>query len=126
MPITLAKVANPNQFETVTDFGGFFKGVIKTITLDNSYLTTGEIVTAAQVGFSRIYGVIDLQGGAGFTNAAGTQTLPAMVKTNATNSQVTFQPQRYDGASAGKANLEEVANAVDLSLFSGKFLFIGH
>ena len=125
MAVTLAKVANPNQIETVIDYGPF-KGVFKVVTLDNSYLTTGEVVTAAQVGFRVIVGVVDLQGGAGFSNAAGTQTLPALAKVSATGSQVAFQAQRYDGASAGKANLEEAAATTDLSLFSGKFLFIGY
>lgn len=125
MAITLAKVSHPNQIETQFEFGPF-KAVVKTVTLDNSYLTTGEVVTAAQVNMTVLLGVIDMNGGGGLSVTNGSASLPVIVKRSANQKQVTFQPQGYDGASAGKANLEEKANAFDASLYSGNFLFIGY
>ncbi len=89
------------------------------VTLDNSYPTGGYSITPAQVGLKKIE-FVDAGGGA--KNSAGTSLVP--VRFDYTNSKL--QAYRYDGASAGKAFLEEVSNAVDLSAFSVRLTFIGY
>jgi hypothetical protein len=88
------------------------------VTLDNSYPTGGYAITPAQLGFKvRIETVFD----ATAKNAAGTSAVPC--RWDPANQKL--QCYRYDGASAGKAFLEEVVNAVDLSTFTVRLTALG-
>jgi hypothetical protein len=111
MALTFAKV-------TGADFTASNKRVrVRTVTFDNSYTTGGLSLTPANVGLR----TIDQVQGAMAKNAAGTSAVPVVY--DYTNQKL--QAYRYDGASAGKAFLEEVAAAVDLSTFSARLTFIG-
>jgi hypothetical protein len=123
MAVTNAKVSHPNQQETAFPVG-MFKGVIRQITFDSSYPTTGEVVTAASLGFQKI-DFSFVEGGSFAHNAAGTASVGVKVVPNAARTQVTLFLYRYDGASAGKASFEEAANAFDASTFSTRIMFLG-
>lgn len=88
------------------------------VTFDSSYVTGGESLTASDLGLKKVEQVLT---DAGAKNSAGTQSVP--VRYDYTNGKL--QAYRYDGASAGKANLEEVANTVDLSAFTVRLTAIG-
>ncbi len=120
MAITIADVATPNAAQT----SGLnqFKWRFKDITFDNSYPTTGEVVTATQVNLNMLVGVIP---GLAVTSD-GAAALPVYGEVNSTGSQATLQIYRYDGASAGKASLEEAANTFDASTFTVRLWFFGH
>lgn len=122
MALTVTPVASPNSINVEFPIG-IYRGKLMDITFDNSYVTTGEILLASAVGWTQIFGAITwIQP----INAAGTLMLPAAVKANAANTQLTFQAYRYDGSSAGKASLEEAANAFDASAFTGRFMLLGY
>lgn len=122
MAVTVADVANPNGAQTELSAFAPFRARFIDVTFDNSYVTTGEPLTTAMLGWNVLFGAIPL-GLA--SNAAGTLSMPVVVKSNAAQSQLTLQLQRYDGASAGKASLEEAANAFDASLFTVRLLVLG-
>jgi hypothetical protein len=112
MALTIAKVTNGDYVI------GNKKVRTRDITFDSSYATGGESLAATDVGLRNVVSVAT-DGGA--KNAAGTSLIP--VRYDYTNSKL--QAFRYDGASAGKAFLEEVAAAVDLSLFTVRAVFTG-
>lgn len=112
MALTIAKVSNG-------DYNIGNKRVrTRDVTFDTSYATGGLALTPSQVGLRSI---IEAETGGGAKNAAGTSLVP--VRYDYTNSKL--QAYRYDGASAGKAFLEEVAAAVDLSAFTVRMKFVG-
>ena len=122
MALTVTNVSTPNAL--INEFSlGPYKARLVDVLFDNSYVTGGEVVTAASLGWVQVFGAITLTHP---TNSAGTLTLPATIKKNTANSQLTFQLSRYDGASAGKASLEEAAAAFDASAFTGRFLILGY
>lgn len=122
MALTIANVSTPNA--TINEFSfGPYRARLIDVTFDNSYLTTGEILTAASLGWNQVFGAITITPPA---NAAGTASMALLVKKATNNKQVTLQLQRYDGASAGKANFEEAANAFDASLFTTRILILGY
>lgn len=90
---------------------------VRDVTFDNSYATGGLSLTPANVNLRRIIQVVATGG----KNAAGTSAIP--VAYDYTNQKL--QAYRYDGASAGKAFLEEVAAAVDLSTFTVRLEITG-
>lgn len=123
MAVTVNQVTTPNSGQTWGSLGPF-DTVIVDVVMDSSYLTAGEVVTAAQLGLTGVIGAIPLTL---LTNRASTNTFaqPVHVFPNAAQTQLTIQAYRYDGASAGKAFLEEVANAVDLSTYTVRLMVIG-
>lgn len=123
MALTLAQIARPNSVISEFQFGEF-KCRVLDVTFDASYPTTGEIITAASLGWNYLYG--NLGGSPIAMNAAGTLAMPVWIKPNTSGSQVTLQLMRYDGASAGKASLEEAANAFDASLFTVRVYLLGY
>ena len=123
MAVTVAQVSRPNAAISETTVGEFKLRVVD-VTFDNSYVTTGEPLAATALGWSYFYG--HLGGTAIATNATGTLALPVIVKPNASGSQVTLFLYRYDGASAGKASLEEAANAFDASTFTARLYLLGY
>jgi hypothetical protein len=122
MALTVTDIATPNA--AATEFPlGIFKAKLVDVTFDNSYPTTGEVLTAASRSWIQIFGAIPVTPP---TNAAGTASMGLVVKKNATNTQLTLQLQGVDGAAAGKANLEEKANAFDASTFTTRLLLLGY
>jgi hypothetical protein len=113
---TAAKVTGAGR--SVDTKWGDKKIVTRDITFSNSYATGGEAITPASLGLSRIELVF---GDAHAKNAAGTSLVPVRFDYTAKK----LQAYRYDGASAGKAFLEEVAAAVDLSTFTVRLSFMG-
>lgn len=115
---TSAKVLSRGR--SIDGVPGSRRSVFRDITFSNSYATGGEALPSLQsLGLKEaVYMEIE---GSGFSNAAGTSLLP--VRYNRSTHKL--QAYRYDGASAGKAFLEEVAAAVDLSTFSGRIRFDG-
>jgi hypothetical protein len=87
------------------------------VTFDSSYATGGESLLASDVGLKKVINVPDALA----KNSTGTSGVPVVY--DYANSKL--QAYRYDGSSAGKAFLEEVANAVDLSTFTVRLTFIG-
>lgn len=88
------------------------------VTFDNSYPTGGETLGPTEL---QLDSVDIIEAGPIARNAAGTSAVP--VGYDYTNSKL--QAYRYDGASAGKAFLEEVANTVDLSTFTVRIRAVG-
>jgi len=113
MALTVAKVSGSPDFTA-----GNRKVRIRDITFDSSYATGGESLTAADVGLKTVQAVAT-DGGA--KNSAGTSLVPVRYDYAASK----LQAYRYDGASAGKAFLEEVANTVDLSAFTVRLMIWG-
>lgn len=112
MALTVTKVTNGDYVV------GNKKVRTRDITFDSSYATGGESLTASDVGLRSVVAVAT-DGGA--KNSAGTSLVP--VRYDYTNAKL--QAYRYDGASAGKAFLEEVTAAVDLSAFTVRAVFTG-
>lgn len=89
------------------------------LTAGANYTTGGESITPASVGLRKIEHVLT---DVGAKNAAGTSAVP--VRFDYANNKL--QAYRYDGATAGKAFLEEVAVNVDLSAFTARLTFVGY
>ena len=122
MAVSVAQITNPNSILTEMHLG-HMRARIVDITFDSSYLTTGEPLTAASLGWTYFFGGVVIIHP---KNATGTALLPVAVVPNSTGSQVALQIYRYDGASAGKANLEEAANAFDASTFTARVMLLGY
>ena len=120
MPVTVAQVTHPNQTVTQFPFGPWQARLVD-ITFDASYLTTGEPLSAVTLGVNQVHGAIVIYDA---KNAAGTLALPVLIVPNANRTSLTLQLLRYDGAAAGKASLEEAANAFDASLFTMRVCLI--
>ncbi len=119
MALTVAQVAHPNSQISETEFLGY-KARLVTITFDASYLTTGEVLTAADLGWNGLIGAIAVSG---VGNAAGTLSVTTVVRPNAAQSQLTFQAQE----TAGTVDTphKEVTSAADLTGYAGTFIVIG-
>lgn len=119
MAATVTPFATVQQLAARFPYGPF-TAVWYTVQLDNSYLTTGEVVTAAQVSLSAIVAgraVYPLK------NAAGTLSLHTYVVPNASGSQATIQAG-YGPTSVGP--LPEATSTNDLSAYTGLIEFIGY
>lgn len=96
------------------------------ITFSSSYATGGDLfatatsalIAAQAVGLKEAIHQVLVDHA---KNAAGTSLVPVRYDYSAGK----LQAYRYDGASAGKAFLEEVTAAVDLSLFTCRLTFVG-
>lgn len=96
------------------------------LTTGANYTTGGEIITPAAVGLNRRIESVSIMSARTTTGGAG--GIPIAVDYTAiagSPGAVKLQAYRYDGASAGKAFLEEVAASVDLSTFSARLRFEG-
>lgn len=120
MALTIANVSHPNQQVTEWPFGPFKCRLIN-VTFDNSYLTTGEVLTAATLGWNQIHGAIALDGG--ITTSTGTVMANIVARPNAARTQIAFQA--YETAGTVDTAHKEVTSATDLSTYSGRFLIIG-
>lgn len=119
MALTIADVTHPNSQSTEFPLGPF-KAVVKTITFDSSYLTTGEVLTAADLGWNQVHGAIAISG---VGNADGTLSLTTVVKPNTARTQLAFQAQE----TAGTVDTphKEVSSTQNISAYSGTFLIFG-
>lgn len=112
MALTVAKVTGADRIE------GNKKVKVRTITFDSSYPTGGEALTASTLGFRKVE---EVRPHGVFRNTDGTLAVP--VSYDHTNSKLLAY--QYNGASAGVAQLLEVANTTDLSAFSGRVTVVG-
>jgi hypothetical protein len=123
MAVTVTNVTHPNQNVWEGEFLGQ-KCKVVDVTFDSSYdNANGEAVTAAQLGYQSLYGAFPMsQAWSGTTTDLAVVVVPVV---NSARTSVALRAFRYDGANAGKASLEEVANAVDLSTYTVRMVFIG-
>lgn len=119
MALTIAEVSNPNSGQSVTEFFGL-KAKMIDITFDNSYLTTGEVLTAAALGWDSVQGAITVWDPA---LADGTLSVSTVVKPNTARTQLTFQAQ--ETAATVDTSFKEVTSTADLSLYTGRFIILG-
>lgn len=120
MALTLAQVANPQSAITEFPFGPF-KVRVMDLTFDNSYLTGGEVLTAAQLGWNQVWGALEMVNA---SNSTGTVASFTVVKANSALSQLTFQ--LYEGAATANDNpLKEWTSAQDASTYTGRYLIFG-
>lgn len=112
MALTIARVTGADRIE------GNKKVKVRDVTFDNSYPTTGEPLAAADVGLK----VIEFVRGLSAKNATGTLGLPLAY--DYTNSKL--QALEYNGAAAGVAQLQEVANTTNLAAFTARLEFVGY
>jgi hypothetical protein len=121
MALTYTEVGTPNSSRTEFPLG-HMKARIVDITFDSSYPTTGEVITAAALGWIQLYGAMPM----GLAvNSAGTSAIPVQFEPSADKKQMVAQLYGYDGASAGKANLEVKANTFDASTFTVRAMVFG-
>lgn len=119
MALTVTEVVHPNS-STTDIYIPPFRGRIVNLTFDASYLTGGEVLTAAMMGWSYVFGAITLTHPA---NSAGTLALPTVVKRNTAGTSLTLQPLE----SAGDGDpMDEAGSTNDLSAFTGMFLVLGY
>lgn len=110
MAVTVAAVAYGN-FKVKRITAGHLESWQKTVTMDSSYLTGGEPVTAAQMGLSRIiraYSPIILTS-TGAVGAFVTRIVPIIQ----TNGSLLLRAHRH--TSVSDPTVIEVANTADLS-----------
>lgn len=123
MALTIAQVSHPNSASTEFPFGPF-KARILDITFDSSYdNTNGESLTAASLGWATIEGAFVLADA-----WSGTATdLTAVIRPVATagGSSIVFRAFEYNGAAAGLARLQEVADTTDLSTYTMRVCVFG-
>lgn len=122
MPLTMTNVSNPQA--SITEFPlGPFKGRIVDLSLvgDTSYLTGGEVLTAAALGWNVIFGAIPVSGG--FATSTGALSADTIVKPNAAQTQLTFQLQ--ETAATVDTPTKEVSSGQDMSAYSGRYLVLG-
>lgn len=119
MALTIADVTHPNSQSTAFPFGPF-KAVVKTITFDSSYLTTGEVLNASDLGWNQVHGAIAISG---VGNADGTLSLGTVVRANTAKTALAFQAQE----TAGTVDTphKELTSATDISAYYGTFLIFG-
>lgn len=123
MALTIAQVSHPNSASTEFPFGPF-KARILDVTFDSSYdNANGESLTAASLGWVTIEGAFVL---ADAWSGTSTDLLsPVRPVATAGGSSVTFRTFEYNGAAAGLARLQEVANTVDLSTYTMRVCVFG-
>jgi len=119
MALTLTDVATPNAAQHTGTMLGM-KARIVDITFDASYLTTGEVLTAAQLGWAMVIGAVVLNDP---VNAAGTLSVGCVVRKNTAGSQLAFQAM-YGPTSVGP--YPEATSTNDLSTYTGRFIVLGY
>ena len=120
MALTVANVSTPNAEMHEGDFVGL-KARVLDLTFDSSYLTGGEVLTAASLGWTYLFGAVTLTDPA---NSAGTLALGCTVKKNTAGTQLTFQATE----TAGTVDTphKEVSSTQDISAYTGRFVVLGY
>lgn len=124
MALTVANVSHPNQNVWEGEFLGQKARVID-VTFDNSYPNaTGEVITAASLGFQQIYGCLVLQHGySGTTTDLGVVVLPVVASSKA---NVALRVLGFDeDGGTNWEGLQEAADTTDLSAYSCRICVIG-
>lgn len=121
MALTIANVTHPNQIMTEFDFGPWRARMID-VTFDSSYLTTGEVLTAANLGWQQIHGALVIQHATN-RGSSSTAMTPVVVIPNTTRTQVTIQA--YETAAATDTPFKEVTSAQDQSAYVCRLLVFG-
>lgn len=118
MALTIANVTTPNGEVHEGSLMGLRARIVD-ITFDSSYLTGGEVLTTAMLGWDYLFGAVALTHPA---NSAGTLGLPTVVKANSTGTQLTFQP--LESAASGDP-MGQATSTQDLSAYTGRFIVLG-
>lgn len=119
MALTITYPTHPNQTITEFPFGPWKCRVVK-LTFDSSYLTTGEVLAATDLGWNTVIGALPLTG---VGNADGTLSVGTVVRANTAQTSLTFQAQETGAAT--DASFKEVTSTGDLSAYHGTFLVLG-
>lgn len=120
MALTITYPSHPNQ--TISEFPlGPWKCRIVKLTFDSSYLTTGEVLNATDLGWNTLFGAIPLTG---VGNADGTLSVGTVVRANTAQTALTFQAQE-GGSTANDNPFKEFTSTGDLSAYHGTFLVLG-
>jgi hypothetical protein len=105
----------------VTEFPfGPFKCRIVDVTFDNAYLTGGEVLTAAALGWKAIHFAFCENA----VNVAGTLGVNLAARPNATRTQVAIQA--YETAGTVDLSHKEVTSGADLSTYTGRVMLLGY
>lgn len=118
MALTLTPVTTPNQSTLEGSMMGL-KFKVFDVTFDSSYLTTGEVVTAASLGWDTIQFVMCEDA----VNAAGTLAHGVVARPNSTRTQVAVQA--YETAATVDTPHKEATSAADLSTYTARLVFLG-
>lgn len=118
MALTFVEVATPNTAITADVMFGL-KARIVDVTFDNSYLTTGEVLTAAQLGWDTIQFVW----AEAAVNPAGTLAHNVVARPNAARTQVAIQA--YETAATVDTPNKEATSAADLSTYTVRMVVFG-
>lgn len=144
MALTIAYPTHPNQTITEFPFGPWKARLVK-LTFDSSYLTTGEVLNATDLGWNTLIGAMPLTN---VGNADGTLSVGTVVRANTAQTALTFQAQESAavaththtentaaaytqnattaaGGAISAARLAEVGSTTDLSAYHGNFLVLG-
>ena len=120
MAFTVAQVANPAAARTVYPEGPF-KVIWLDLTFDSSYdNTNGETISASTLGVNAVVEALVMRHPRDATNKLAVLAIPTI---SADYQTVTFRCEEYNGASAGVARFQDVANAADLSLYTMRVAF---
>lgn len=118
MALTFVEVATPNTSITADVMFGL-KARIVDVTFDNSYLTTGEVLTAAQLGWDTIqFAWCEMA-----VNAAGTLGVNVCARPNTARTQIAIQT--YETAGTVDTSHKEVTSAADLSTYTVRMVVFG-
>lgn len=119
---TVTNISDPNRVVMEGEWLGMKYRIID-FAFDASYATGGEIVTAASLGWTFLFGGIPLY----CKNAAGSQWAPVWVVPNAAGSQVgIFIGNDNDAAAyAQRVKLFEAPAATDQSLLTARIILLG-
>lgn len=120
MALTLAEIKHPNSSSTDFSFPPF-RGKLMDVTFDNAYLTTGEVITAAQLGWVYAFGGLVMIAP---SNAAGTLSLDLLVKPVANGTSLKLVAQETGAAVDGP--FKEVTTGQDISVYTARILFLGY
>lgn len=120
MALTITEVKNPNSI--ISEFPVFDrKGRIVDVTFDSSYPTGGEILTARQLGWHVITGVIPLTLA---STASGTTAL-AVSGHPASPAQDSVALRLFESATAGNP-MAEIGSGDNVSTFTVRLLVLGN
>jgi hypothetical protein len=118
MALTLTAVTHPNTTAWEGDFLGL-KARVYDVTFDSSYPTTGEDLTADELGWDQIHGIIPLTQA---TTSTGTTALIVQGVVNTARDTVALF--LYESATAGTP-VAEITNGDNVSTFTARMVILG-
>lgn len=121
MPLTITNVEHPNQ--KITEFPlGPWKARIIDVAFDNSYPTAGEVMTAVQLGWNVIAGVVVVRNA---QNRASANTLSLGVEAEVNAAQTQVELQLYETAGTVDTPHKEFNNTGDASAYTCRLMVFG-